>query len=95
MKRLIDHGEGDDVVIQLLCTNDTHSQMEPFEATRGSEKGRRVGGVARRASMFAQMRSECHETLTLDAGDTLVGTPYFEFLRGEADLTIMNDLGCQ
>ena len=44
MKRLIDHGEGDDVVIQLLCTNDTHSQMEPFEATRGSEKGRRVGG---------------------------------------------------
>ena len=45
--------------------------------------------------MFAQMRSECHETLTLDAGDTLVGTPYFEFLRGEADLTIMNDLGCQ
>ena len=95
MKRpLEDDASAEPLVVQLLCTNDTHSQMEPFAATKGSEQGRMVGGVAQRAAVFDAMRAECPEaTLTLDAGDTLVGTPFFEFLGGEADLIVMRELG--
>ena len=83
------------IVLQLLCTNDTHSQMEPFEASTGSEKGSILRGVAARAAMFDAMRgaAECDASLTLDAGDLLVGTPYFDFHRGEADMVIMRELG--
>ena len=52
--------EGDasteDIVLQLLCTNDTHSQMLPFKAAVGTEKGTEVGGLARRAALFETMR---------------------------------------
>lgn len=82
------------VTIQLLYTNDTHSAMEPFLASNGSEAGSEVGGVAGRAALFTAMRAECPETLTLDAGDVLVGTPYFEFLQGEADLKVLQQLDC-
>ena len=83
------------IVLQLLCTNDTHSQMEPFRASTGSEKGSILGGVVARAAMFDAMRSaaECDASLTLDAGDLLVGTPYFDFLHGEADMVVMRELG--
>ena len=90
--------EGDasteDIVLQLLCTNDTHSQMLPFKAAVGTEKGTEVGGLARRAALFETMRSTCPgSTITLDAGDCLVGTPFFEFLNGEADLVALHELG--
>ena len=83
------------IVLQLLCTNDTHSQMEPFKASTGSEKGSLLGGVAARAAMFDALRSaaECDASLTLDAGDLLVGTPYFDFHHGEADMVVMRELG--
>ena len=69
--------------------------MEPFEASTGSEKGCILGGVTARAAMFDAMRgaAECDASLTLDAGDLLVGTPYFDFHRGEADMVIMRELG--
>ena len=34
------------LVVQLLCTNDTHSQMVPFVPSQGSEAGREVGPLA-------------------------------------------------
>mmetsp|Transcript_157660 Transcript_157660/g.505565 ORF Transcript_157660/g.505565 Transcript_157660/m.505565 type:complete len:573 (+) Transcript_157660:116-1834(+) len=78
------------ITLQLLCTNDTHSQMEPF--THASHR-HALGGVARRAVVFAKMRGEAHATLTLDVGDLFTGQPFFEFFQGEAEMTILAALG--
>ena len=85
--------EDDTIVVQLLCTNDTHSQMRPFTTSKGSERGSEVGGVALRAALLERMRAKHPATtLTLDAGDVLVGTPFFEFYQGEADLVALREL---
>ena len=59
----------------ILHTNDTHSHVEPFEASH--YKYANKGGVARRATLIENIRNESPNTLLLDAGDIFQGTPYF------------------
>lgn len=85
-----DQADLDIVTLQFLCTNDTHSQMEPFELEPYPHP---IGGAARRAEVFAKMRAEVQATLTFDAGDLFTGTRFFDFFRGEAELTLLEKLG--
>src|SRR5215217_7408294 len=67
-----------DTVITILHTNDTHSGK---------------GGVARRATLVERVRRENPNTLLIDAGDVLQGTPYFNFYKGEVEYKAMSAIG--
>ena len=74
--------------ITILHTNDTHSQIEPFESSHHKYAGK--GGVARRAVMVEKVRKENPNTLLLDAGDIFQGTPYFNYFGGEVEFKLMS-----
>jgi 5'-nucleotidase len=74
--------------ITILHTNDTHSQIEPFDISH--HKFANNGGVARRASLVQKVRKENPNTLLLDAGDIFQGTPYFNYFGGEIEFKLMS-----
>ncbi|HJV88679.1 MAG TPA: metallophosphoesterase [Holophagaceae bacterium] len=77
--------------ITLLHTNDTHSRIEPFGPGNGAISGK--GGMARRATLVKQLRSQLGPVLLLDAGDTFQGTPYFNRYKGRLDYQLMRMIG--
>ena len=79
-----------DTVITILHTNDTHSQIDPLPA---NDANAGKGGVARRATVVKRVRKENPNTLLVDAGDVLQGTPYFNFYRGEVEYKAMSAIG--
>ena len=79
-----------DTVITILHTNDTHSQIDPLPA---NDANAGKGGVARRATLVKRVRKENPNTLLVDAGDVLQGTPYFNFYRGEVEYKAMSAIG--
>ena len=85
----------------ILHTNDMHDQLIGFgpngEYTPlAAGDDTTVGGIARVAGKVKEVRAERDEegipTLLVDAGDFMMGTA-FEFLRGEAELGVMNAMG--
>ncbi|MFY0603324.1 MAG: metallophosphatase [Flavobacteriaceae bacterium] len=76
--------------ITILHTNDTHSQVEPFE--KNHHRNPNKGGVARRATLIEHIRKENPNTLLLDAGDIFQGTPYFNYFGGELEFKLMSML---
>ena len=79
-----------DTVITILHTNDTHSQIDPLPA---NDRNAGMGGVARRATLVKRIRKENPNTLLVDAGDVLQGTPYFNFYKGEVEYKAMSAIG--
>ena len=79
-----------DIVITILHTNDTHSQIDPLPA---NDANAGKGGVARRATLVKRVRKENPNTLLIDAGDVLQGTPYFNFYKGEVEYKAMSAIG--
>jgi len=77
--------------LTLLHTNDTHSRIEPFGAGNGALSGK--GGMARRATLVKQLRSQLGNMLLLDAGDVFQGTPYFNRYKGSLDYKLMSMIG--
>jgi len=77
-------------VITILHTNDTHSQIDPLPA---NDVNAGKGGVARRATLVKRIRKENPNTLLVDAGDVLQGTPYFNFYKGEVEYKAMSAIG--
>lgn len=74
--------------ITILHTNDTHSHIDPFDASH--PRNPNMGGVARRATLVEQIRKENPNTLLLDAGDIFQGTPYFNYYGGELEFKLMS-----
>ncbi|HKG46688.1 MAG TPA: metallophosphatase [Pyrinomonadaceae bacterium] len=79
-----------DTVITILHTNDTHSQIDPLPA---NDANAGKGGVARRATLVKRVRRGNPNTLLVDAGDVLQGTPYFNFYKGEVEYKAMSAIG--
>jgi 5'-nucleotidase len=85
-------GEPDAVKkLVVLHTNDVHSRLEPFPMDGGRNQGQ--GGVAARAALIKQIRSEGVPVLLLDAGDIFQGTPYFNIYKGEPEIKAMTQMG--
>ena len=80
-----------ETLITVLHTNDTHSQIDPILDNDKNYPGK--GGVARRATLVKRIRKENPNTLMLDGGDVLQGTPYFNFYRGEVEYKAMSLIG--
>jgi 5'-nucleotidase len=79
-----------ETVVTILHTNDTHSQIDPLPP---NDKNAGKGGVARRATLVKRIRRENPNTLLVDAGDVLQGTPYFNFYKGEVEYKAMSAIG--
>lgn len=73
-------------VINIIHTNDTHSQIEPEKGRQGEM----LGGVVERAAMIGLFRNEDPELLYLDAGDMVQGSPYFNIYEGIIEMYCMN-----
>ena len=70
----------------ILHTNDTHSQIDPFPANHPKYPNK--GGVARRAKLIDDIRSQEEHVLLLDSGDIFQGTPYFNLFHGELEMKV-------
>jgi 5'-nucleotidase len=79
------------VVITVLHTNDTHSQIDPLPSNDKAYPNK--GGMARRATLVKRVRKENPNTLVIDAGDAFQGTPYFNFYKGEVEYKAMSAIG--
>lgn len=77
--------------LTILHTNDTHSQIEPLPNDGRAYAG--MGGMARRATLIKQIRSQEENVLLLDAGDMFQGTPYFNYFGGEPEFKLMSAMG--
>src|SRR5258708_5224991 len=80
----------EETLITILHTNDTHSQIDPLP---DNDRNAGKGGVARRATLVKRVRKENPNTLLIDAGDVLQGTPYFNFYKGEVEYKAMSAIG--
>jgi 5'-nucleotidase len=80
-----------ETLITVLHTNDTHSQIDPILDNDKTYGGK--GGVARRATLVKRVRKENPNTLMIDGGDVLQGTPYFNFFKGEVEYKAMSLIG--
>ena len=80
-----------ETLITILHTNDTHSRIDPIPDNEKDYPGK--GGVARRATLVKRVRKENPNTLLIDAGDVLQGTPYFNFYKGEVEYKAMSLIG--
>lgn len=81
--------------MRIIHTNDHHARIEPVSVSLGSGNSRSFGGVARRKTIFDQVRADAtvEDKLFLDAGDVFQGTLYFNLYEGQADLFFYNGLG--
>ena len=77
--------------LTILHTNDVHSRLDPFPMDGSPSAG--LGGVAARASIVKQIRSEEENVLLLDCGDIFQGTPYFNVYKGEPEIKAMTMMG--
>jgi 5'-nucleotidase len=80
-----------ETLITVLHTNDTHSQIDPTLPNDRTYPDK--GGVARRATLVKRVRKENPNTILIDAGDVLQGTPYFNFYKGEVEYKSMSLIG--
>jgi 5'-nucleotidase len=92
--------------LTILHTNDTHGHLLPFSyptvvspdspVARLKEK-QNIGGIARRATLVAQIRAELKAknvpVWLMDVGDYSDGTPFSTEFHGEADVAAMNAVG--
>jgi 5'-nucleotidase len=83
--------EAGETLITVLHTNDTHSQIDPILDNDKNYPAK--GGVARRATLVKRIRKENPNTLLIDGGDVLQGTPYFNFYKGEVEYKAMSLIG--
>jgi 5'-nucleotidase len=76
--------------LTILHTNDVHSRIDPFPMDGSRNEG--MGGAARRMAMLNDLRMKEKNTILLDAGDILQGTPYFNYFGGELEFKLMNEM---
>src|SRR6185295_3032305 len=75
--------------LTILHSSEHHGQAMPTEERRKP----RIGGMAGRAALIAQVRRETQSVLVVDSGDILIGTALSSFFRGEPDIKAMNLMG--
>ena len=85
--------------LTLLHTNDNHARFEETDTygflcyPRDAQAGKCFGGMARRATMIKQIRSQAPNVLLVSAGDVFTGTLWYNTYHGNATRAFMNELG--
>ncbi len=70
--------------LQIIFTNDSHSQVEPLKS---------LGGFEARAAIIDSLRTINPNTILLDAGDMWQGSPYFNIFKGRLEVEAYNLMG--
>lgn len=84
---------GKAVPLTLLYTADVHSRIDPFPAAFYHKTYAGKGGLARIATMARELKKQNPNSLLLDSGDYLQGTPYFNFFKGDVELKAYQQAG--
>lgn len=74
--------------LTILHTSDVHGRLEPI--TYHNMKN--VGGAARQAYLYKQVRKENKNTLILDSGDIFQGSIYYQMFKGKLTADILKIL---
>jgi len=77
-----------ETVVTIAHTNDIHSHLMPDENDREP-----VGGMSRIATIVKDLQRKCDYLLVVDAGDCMLGTPFYSFYGGRAEIECMNAVG--
>ncbi|WP_298391423.1 metallophosphatase [Hydrotalea sp.] len=77
--------------LTILHTNDTHSQIFPFENNSGPYAG--MGGIESRKKIIEQIRGTGNPALLLDAGDFCDDSSIYDAYKGKVELEAMRLLG--
>ncbi|MEB3299729.1 MAG: bifunctional UDP-sugar hydrolase/5'-nucleotidase [Candidatus Sericytochromatia bacterium] len=84
---------GQPVPFSVLYTSDIHSRIEPFADDYYYATYAGKGGMARLATKANELRSRQPQSVLVDSGDYLQGTPYFNFFKGEAEMRLLGMVG--
>lgn len=81
--------------ITILHTNDIHGHLLPWHGWEGELAGKTIGGMDRLGGAIRQVQKEvgAHNTILLDAGDTLGDSMVADETKGQAIIEAMNALG--
>lgn len=78
----------------ILHTNDTHSQIYPFNQNlKDTLKAGRAGAVRRVNLIKEERRANPKNLLLLDSGDFSQGSPYYTMFKGDVEIGLMNLMG--
>ncbi|WP_077195572.1 bifunctional metallophosphatase/5'-nucleotidase [Prevotella ihumii] len=78
--------------LTILHTNDTHSQIMPFNVTLADTMRAGRAGFIRRIEMLKQERAKDSDLLLFDSGDFCQGSPYFTMYKGDVEVGLMNEM---
>ncbi len=81
---------GKRVPLTLLYTSDIHSRVDPFPQQFYHSIYAGKGGLARIAQATRQIRKSTPNSLLLDSGDYLQGSPFYNFFKGEVEMKALN-----
>lgn len=76
--------------IVILHTNDTHSQIMPFNKNLRDEVKADRAGYLRRANLVEEERKADKKLLLLDSGDFSQGSSYYTVFKGDVEVGLMN-----
>lgn len=79
--------------VRILHTNDTHSQIMPYNPNSVNRDMADKAGFVRRATFIENERMRTPDLLLVDAGDFSQGSLYYNLYRGEVEVTMMNQMG--
>ncbi|MDK9694165.1 MAG: 5'-nucleotidase C-terminal domain-containing protein [Sulfurimonas sp.] len=80
-------------LLSVVHVNDTHSHLESETILlniNGIATKAEIGGYPRMATKIKELQASKANTLTLNAGDTFQGTPYYSLFKGKADSDMLN-----
>lgn len=78
----------------ILHTNDTHSCIMPLSEHLADTMLAGRGGFLRRLEMIKQERKKYPDLLYFDSGDFSQGSPYYTLFKGDVEVELMNQMGC-
>ncbi|RMH37309.1 MAG: bifunctional metallophosphatase/5'-nucleotidase [Nitrospirae bacterium] len=76
------------IQLTILHSSEHHGALVPQV-----RDGKEAGGMARRATIVADIRREGRPVLLVDSGDILIGTALSSWFRGKPDIEAMNVMG--
>lgn len=88
-------GASNEVVIQVLLTSDIHGAIVDSQYSAGDAETISGTSLARLATLMKQYRAQNPNTLTIDDGDTIQGTPltyYYAFYQHDITDPVMKAL---
>lgn len=80
--------------LTILHTNDTHSCVLPMNPNLSDKSVAGRGGYLRRITLINEERTKDPDLLYIDSGDFSQGSSYYTLFKGDVEVQLMNEMGC-